>query len=624
MRALYKKIIRNRLAGFGAALVSIICFLSLITPFLGLPDPNVIDTSKRFTMPLVDGYIFGADHLGRDILSRLLWGTRLSIFVGLVAALIAASIGSVIGILAGLYGGKADTLLMRSIDVLMAFPYILLALAIVAVLGPGLMNALIAVAIVNIPFFARNVRGVTLSLVQSDFIAAARLSGRNTFSILLFELLPNLVSVIIVAFSTTIGWMILETAGLSFLGLGSQPPQSDLGSMLGEARAALITHPHTSFVPGLMIFAIVMGINLLGDGIRDALDPRLAKGMLRRSQPITYIDRQKNIPLPNTINLLSVNDLQTEFQIDDKKIKAIRNVSFSIEKGQCLAIVGESGSGKSVTALSLTGLVASPPAVISGGVVNFQNIDILSLNYEEIRKIRGKKISYIFQDPNSSLHPLHSIGDQLIEVMLVHESKFKRHILEERAIQLLKDVMIANPERVMNSYPHELSGGMRQRIGIAIALANDPELIIADEPTTALDVTVQAQILDILNRLRIQRGLSLLFISHDMNVIASISDKIAIMYAGQIIETGLTQEVLDQPFHPYTKALLACSPQIGSSLGLPKPIKGMPPLLEELSEGCSFAPRCSYFTKDCNKEPIVLSTIENRSFRCIKKGSLDA
>ena len=323
-------------------------------------------------MPLVDGYIFGADHLGRDILSRLLWGTRLSIFVGLVAALIAASIGSVIGILAGLYGGKADTLLMRSIDVLMAFPYILLALAIVAVLGPGLMNALIAVAIVNIPFFARNVRGVTLSLVQSDFIAAARLSGRNTCSILLFELLPNLVSVIIVAFSTTIGWMILETAGLSFLGLGSQPPQSDLGSMLGEARAALITHPHTSFIPGLMIFAIVMGINLLGDGIRDALDPRLAKGMLRRSQPITYIDRQKNISLPNTINLLSVNDLQTEFQIDDKKIKAIRNVSFSIEKGQCLAIVGESGSGKSVTALSLTGLVASPPAVISGGVVNFR------------------------------------------------------------------------------------------------------------------------------------------------------------------------------------------------------------------------------------------------------------
>ena len=191
-------------------------------------------------------------------------GNTAQLAVGLTAALIAALIGSLIGILAGFFGGRLDALLMRSVDVLMAFPYILLALAIVAVLGPGLMNALIAVAIVNIPFFARNVRGVTLVIARSDYIAAARLSGRGTVSLLLFEVVPNLWSVIIVAFSTTVGWMILETAGLSFLGLGSQPPQSDLGSMLGEGRAALITNPHTSIIPGLMIFVIVMGINLLG------------------------------------------------------------------------------------------------------------------------------------------------------------------------------------------------------------------------------------------------------------------------------------------------------------------------------------------------------------------------
>ena len=283
MMALAKRIIRNRLAAFGAAVLMLIFILSLLTPVLGLPDPNVIDTSNRFMLPFEGGHLLGADHLGRDILSRLLWGTRLSLMVGMAAALIAATAGSLIGIFAGFYGGRLDTMLMRSIDMLMAFPYILLALAIVAVLGPSLMNALIAVAVVNIPFFARNVRGATLAIAQSDFIATARLSGRNTFSLLLFELLPNLASVIIVAFSTTVGWMILETAGLSFLGLGSQPPQSDLGSMLGEGRAALITHPHTSFIPGMMIFAIVMGINLLGDGIRDALDPRLAKGALRRS-----------------------------------------------------------------------------------------------------------------------------------------------------------------------------------------------------------------------------------------------------------------------------------------------------------------------------------------------------
>ena len=237
---LVTRIIRNRLAAFGAVMLLLILIVSLLTPVFGLTDPNVIDTSNRFMLPFGEGHLLGADHLGRDILSRLLWGTRLSLMVGVAAAIIAATAGSLIGILAGYYGGRLDMVLMRSIDVLMAFPYILLALAIVAVLGPSLMNALIAVAIVNIPFFARNVRGATLAIAQSDYIAAAKLSGRNTFSLLLFELMPNLISVIVVAFSTTVGWMILETAGLSFLGLGSQPPQSDLGSMLGEGRAALI------------------------------------------------------------------------------------------------------------------------------------------------------------------------------------------------------------------------------------------------------------------------------------------------------------------------------------------------------------------------------------------------
>ena len=618
MMALARRIIRNRLAAFGAVVLMLIFVLSLFTPVLGLPDPNVIDTSNRFMLPFEGGHLLGADHLGRDILSRLLWGTRLSLMVGMAAALIAATAGSLIGIFAGFYGGRLDMMLMRSIDVLMAFPYILLALAIVAVLGPGLMNALIAVAVVNIPFFARNVRGATLAIAQSDFIAAARLSGRNTFSLLLFELLPNLVSVIIVAFSTTVGWMILETAGLSFLGLGSQPPQSDLGSMLGEGRAALITHPHTSLIPGMMIFAIVMGINLLGDGIRDALDPRLAKGALRRSQPITNIERDMPLPASEEGGLLSVTGLKTDFHMGRKTIKAIREVSVYVSKGECLALVGESGSGKSVTALSLTGLVASPPAVIAGGTIHFDGTDLLSLEFEQMRNYRGSRIAYVFQDPNSSLHPLHNIGDQLIEAIKVHDAGILRHDLETRAIKLLNDVRIANPERVMESYPHELSGGMRQRIGIAMALANDPELIIADEPTTALDVTVQAQILHILNRLRRERGLALLFISHDMNVIAQISDRIAVMYAGQIVEAGPTKKVLGNPRHPYTKALLACSPQIGSGQGLPRAIKGSPPLLDDLPEGCAFAPRCEFAEHACRKGSIDIKLIRGRSLRCIR------
>ena len=301
-----------------------------------------------------------------------------------------------------------------------------------------------------------------------------------------------------------------------------------------------------------------------------------------------------------------------------KTIKAIREVSVYISKGECLALVGESGSGKSVTALSLTGLVASPPAVIAGGTIHFDGTDLLSLEFEQMRNYRGSRIAYVFQDPNSSLHPLHNIGDQLIEAIKVHDAGIRRYDLETRAIQLLNDVRIANPERVMESYPHELSGGMRQRIGIAMALANDPELIIADEPTTALDVTVQAQILHILNRLRRERGLALLFISHDMNVIAQISDRIAVMYAGQIVEAGPTKKVLGNPRHPYTKALLACSPQIGSGQGLPKAIKGSPPLLDDLPEGCAFAPRCEFAEHACRKGPIDIKRIRGRSLRCIR------
>ena len=561
MNVLFSKIIKNKLALLGGIILFILLLLIITTPFLNLSDPNAINTSDRFSLPFTSNYLLGADHLGRDILSRVMWGTRLSLAVGFSAALIAAILGSFIGIIAGYFGGFFDNILMRSVDVLMAFPYVLLALAIVAVMGPGLFNSLIAVAIVNIPFFARNVRGISLAYAKSDFMIAAKISGRSTFSCIIFELLPNLIPTIIVAFSTTIGWMILETAGLSFLGLGSQPPQADLGSMLGEGRASLIVHSHNSLIPGLMILFIVMGFNLFGDGIRDALDPKLSQGKLGRSKALT--DLKKNFVFSERCSksFLEVNNLTTKFIRNNYEIEAIKKVNLSLQKGECLAIVGESGSGKSVTALSITRLVASPPGIITEGFINYKGTDLLNINLQTMQDIRGKKISYIFQDPQSTLHPLQKVGSQISEIVINHKiiNKVK---LNKEVLELLRNVKIIDPERVVNLYPHQLSGGMRQRIGIAMAIANKPDIIIADEPTTALDVTVQAKILSIINDLKKEFNLSIIFISHDLNVVSKISDNIAVMFNGEIVEFGKTKKILNNPDNQYTKKLIKTSPRL--------------------------------------------------------------
>ena len=561
MNVLFSKIIKNKLALLGGIILFILLLLIITTPFLNLSDPNAINTSDRFSLPFTSNYLLGADHLGRDILSRVMWGTRLSLAVGFSAALIAAILGSFIGIIAGYFGGFFDNILMRSVDVLMAFPYVLLALAIVAVMGPGLFNSLIAVAIVNIPFFARNVRGISLAYAKSDFMIAAKISGRSTFSCIIFELLPNLIPTIIVAFSTTIGWMILETAGLSFLGLGSQPPQADLGSMLGEGRASLIVHSHNSLIPGLMILFIVMGFNLFGDGIRDALDPKLSQGKLGRSKALT--DLKKNFVFSERCSksFLEVNNLTTKFIRNNYEIEAIKKVNLSLQKGECLAIVGESGSGKSVTALSITRLVASPPGIITEGFINYKGTDLLNINLKTMQDIRGKKISYIFQDPQSTLHPLQKVGSQISEIVINHKiiNKVK---LNKEVLELLRNVKIIDPERVVNLYPHQLSGGMRQRIGIAMAIANKPDIIIADEPTTALDVTVQAKILNIINDLKKEFNLSIIFISHDLNVVSKISDNIAVMFNGEIVEFGKTKKILNNPNNQYTKKLIKTSPRL--------------------------------------------------------------
>jgi len=556
-------LLANRLATIGLVIISTITLLVLIVPWLPLDNPDETDLVNRLLPVFSSGHFLGTDHLGRDILSRLLWGTRVSLMVGISATLIAAFFGTLIGLIAGYVGRRTDSVLMRCIDMLMAFPYILLALAIVAVLGPGLLNALYAIALVNIPFFARNIRGLTVGLRDRDFIQAARLSGKNHLQVLLTEVLPNVLPIIVVTMSTTIGWMILETAGLSFLGLGTQPPNADLGSMLGQGRAQMFVAPHVALIPGIMIFLIVISFNLLGDGVRDMLDPRLKSGALQRSQPVTQTDRV-DIP-PKVLGkqaVLEVIDLTIAFRQGQQLRPTVKGISFSVGPGECFGLIGESGSGKSVTALSVMGLLASPPAVITGGGVYVEHEEMLSLPLSVLQHRRGARVSYIFQDPLTTLHPQFTIGDQLQEAITAHQS-LSRQAAKSQALELLDSVGIHSAEEQFSAYPHELSGGQRQRVGIAMALANKPLLIIADEPTTALDVTVQALILELLNKLRRERGVALLFITHDFAVINQVCDRVAVMQQGEIVETGATQTVLQNPQHPYTQRLIASVPKLG-------------------------------------------------------------
>ena len=618
-----KRFARNRLAAFGLGLLAVIVVLSLIVPWLPLADPNATNLSARLQGPFTAGHLLGTDQLGRDILSRIVWGTRVSLAVGLLATFVAALVGSTIGIIAGYYGRLTDNLLMRGIDIIMAFPYMLSALAIVAILGPGLMNALIAISVVNIPFFARNVRGATVGLVELEYVDAALVCGRSNVMIIIRELLPNVVPVIIITISTTVGWMILETAGLSFLGLGAQPPQADLGSMLGEGRKMLLTAPHVSTIPGIAILLIVISINLMGDGLRDVLDPRLKGGSLASPAASTKVARSsgdETTVSDSESPLLEVDRLSTWFRVDAEDYRAVDEVSFRLQRGESLGIMGESGSGKSVTALSLMKLVATPPGEIISGRVQFDGQEIVAADLNLLQMLRGNRVAYIFQNPLTSLNPLLTVGEQLVETISKHQRCSTREALQ-KAEDILRKVQIPSARSRLTTYPHELSGGMRQRVSIAMALVNHPEVIIADEPTTALDVTIQAQILKLMQELQQEYGLSLIFISHDFGVISEICDRVLVMYAGQIVEAATVEQLYRAPLHPYTQRLMACVPRIGDTDQELAAISGLPPSVNRLPRGCYFADRCDQVLEACRREPVDLREFaEGRAARCIRVG----
>ena len=328
--------------------------------------------------------------------------------------------------------------------------------------------------------------------------------------------------------------------------------------------------------------------------------------------------------------LLEINDVRLSFFTPAGEVKALNGVSFSMEDGEVLGIVGESGSGKSVTAYSIMGLTAFPGKLI-GGTIRFNGHDVDKMTEKEFRKMRGNEVSIIFQDPMTSLNPVYTIGNQIEEVIRLHTDKTKQEV-KDRARELLELVGINEPEKRLKQYPHELSGGMRQRVMIAIALACEPKLLIADEPTTALDVTIQAQILELMQELREKLGMSIIMITHDLGVVASMCEKIAVMYAGYIVEYGTTDEIFYQPSHEYTKGLIKSIPQLDAKdVERLVPIEGQPVDLMNPPKGCPFAPRCNSCMKICLTEKPEKTVLSETHFthcwlrqkEALEKGAVD-
>jgi peptide/nickel transport system permease protein len=642
-RTLIRRLVGHPGALAGLALLALVLLPALAAPLLPLADPALTEPAQRMLPPFAAGawssgltpepahdwaiYLLGTDHLGRDLLSRLVWGARSSIAVGALATLLAALVGGVIGIAAGWGGRLGDALLMRGIDVLMAFPYLLLALAIVAALGPGLTNAMIAIAVANVPFFARAVRGAVLEIRHQDYIAAARLAGHRGSRIVPGEVLPNLAPTVLVLMTTTLGWMVLETAGLSFLGLGAQPPQADLGSMLGEGREFLTTYPLVAVLPGLVILILVVGINLLGDALRDLLDPRMigfdrSSGAMRTTSTKTHRQQDDATPEPDADDrsaLLSVRGLAVSVpsmaNSNNDPVDAVHGLEFDIAPGERVALVGESGSGKTLTALALLRLVP-PPAQVRGSI-RFDGGELLALDASELRSLRGRRIAYVPQEPLTALDPLFCVGQQLDETLRAHAQLSARD-RNARVEALIAQVGLQRVPGLRRRFPHELSGGQRQRVAIAMALAHGPDLLIADEATTALDVTVQQEIIDLLLRVCTQNARALLFVSHDLALVARLCRRVLVLYAGHLVEDAPIDRLLASPAHPYTAALLACSPELGRPHKPLTAIPGQAPMPGQAGKGCAFRPRCPRAQAACaDAEPALTALDDAHRVRCM-------
>lgn len=623
-RRAFRQFLGDKTAVVALIWVGLVALLALVSAFWTPYPSQKILTGDPFEGMSWD-HLLGTDDQGRDMFSRLMVGAGVALQMSFLVVGTAVLVAIPVGLIAGYKSGYVDSVIMRVLDAVTSVPGLVAALAIVGVLGPGLRNVGIALIIILIPNYVRLIRAQSLAVSAEPYIAASKSVGSRTPWIMMMRVLPGVIPALIVQVSLGLGLVLTAEAALSFLGVGVKLPEPSWGVELQAANRNININPSGIIPPTLAIGSVVLAFNLIGDGLRDALGVGTSRRARKQAkQGVTTVSRVSAdaSSVQTSDARLVVEGLEVEFEVGGRNLRAIDGISLEVKAGEVLGLVGESGSGKTVTAMSIMRLLQSPPGIITGGSVRYDGVDLLDLPLKEMRAIRGAEIAMVFQNPMTSIDPVFTIGNSLREAISNHEP-MGRKAANERAVELLDLVGIPSAEKRLDDYPHAFSGGMRQRVMIAMALAGRPKLLIADEPTTALDVTIQAQILELLASLRDELGMSMILVTHDLGVVAEICDRVAVMYAGHIMETADVEDLFASPLHPYTAGLLGAMPSTVRTDRRLASLPGSVPLLPAMPDGCRFAPRCPHVIDTCRAAVPERQDIDGRGVLCIRAAEIE-
>jgi peptide/nickel transport system permease protein len=554
-----RRLLRNPVAVASLAWLLLVAVLAALAPLLTSASPTASKITDALA-PLGGEHLLGTDGVGRDVFAQLLYGGRTSLIGALIVVAVSLVLGLPAGVTAGYGRGRFDGVASWVANLIMAQPAIIILLVVLTQFGRSTALAMLVFGVLIAPGVYRLVRASVVGVREELYVDAARVSGLGDTRIMRRHILPVVVAPTIIQMSQILGIAIVVQAGLEFIGLGSAN-QASWGGMLNDAFQNIYSAPRLLLWPGLAIVLTVTACSLLGNALRDALGvaSRTPRVRPRRSTPsaasvVVPAGDADSASSPDP-HVLLVDDLRVAYpRTDGTESDVVRGVSLTVRRGEILGLVGESGSGKSQTAFAVLGLLP-PQARTVAARMTFDGQDLRGLAPAELNRLRGRRIGYIPQEPISNLDPSFRIGTQLTEPMR-HHLGLSRESARAEALRLLAKVGINDPERVFGSYPHQISGGMAQRVLIAGAVSCNPDLLIADEPTTALDVTVQAEVLDLIRELQAERGMGVVLVTHNFGVVADLCDTVAVMQSGSIVETAPAGELFAAPQHPYTRMLL--------------------------------------------------------------------